>query len=88
MYKECFAPRLKKARADTGFTQRDVAKETGITASVLARYETGKLEPSLETLGILADFYEVSLDWLLGTKGEKKFIDGKKAEIEYYRNAK
>ena len=71
MYSEPFASKIKKARENTGFTQREVAKETGITQSVLARYETGKLEPSLETLGILADFYGVSVDWLLGTKGGK-----------------
>ena len=72
MYVEGFASKLKKARNNTGFTQREVAKETGITQSVLARYETGKLEPNIEILGILADFYGVSVDWLLGTKGENK----------------
>lgn len=72
MYVEGFASKLKKARNNTGFTQREVEKETGITQSVLARYETGKLEPNIEILGILADFYGVSVDWLLGTKGENK----------------
>lgn len=72
MYRESFPSKLKKARSNTGFTQREVATETGITASVLARYETGKLEPNIETLGILADFYGVSVDWLLGTKGGKE----------------
>lgn len=72
MYVEGFASKLKKARNNTGLTQREVAKETGITQSVLARYETGKLEPNIEILGILADFYGVSVDWLLGTKGENK----------------
>lgn len=71
MYVETFAQKLKKARENTGFTQRDVAKETGITQSVLARYETGKLEPNIETLGILADFYGISIDWLIGTQGGK-----------------
>ena len=70
MYVEGFASKLKKARKDTGFTQREVAKETRITQSVLARYETGKLEPSIETIGILADFYEIDLNWLFGTKGK------------------
>lgn len=72
MYVEGFASKLKKARNNTGFTQREVSNETGITQSVIARYETGKLEPNIETLGILADFYGVSVDWLLGTKGENK----------------
>lgn len=71
MYVESFPSKLKKARENTGFTQREVSKETGITQSVLARYETGKLEPNIEVMGILADFYGVSLDWLVGTKGGK-----------------
>ena len=71
MYVEAFASKLKKARTEAGFTQREVEKETGITQSVLARYETGKLEPNIETLGTLADFYFVSTDWLIGTKGGK-----------------
>lgn len=72
MYKETFADRLKKAREDTGFTQREVAKETGISQPILAYLETGKREPSLENLGILIDFYGVSADWLLGTGIRKK----------------
>lgn len=72
MYVEGFPSRLKKARADTGFTQREVAKEIKIHYSTLANYELGRTQPDIETLGILADFYEVSVDWLLGTKGEKK----------------
>lgn len=72
MYVEGFASKLKHAREKTGFTQREVAAETGITQSVLARYETGKLEPNIEILGILADFYGVSLDWLIGTNGGKE----------------
>lgn len=72
MYCESFYSKLKKARQETGFTQREVAKETNIGQSVLARYETGKLEPNIETLGILCDFYEVSADWLIGTKFQKK----------------
>lgn len=69
MYYESFPSKLKKARLETGFTQREVAKETGIKQSTLASYEIGRTQPDLETLGILADFYCVSIDWLLGTKG-------------------
>lgn len=71
MYSETFPSKLKKARLDTGFTQREIAKETKIPQSSIAKFETGKLEPDIEKLGILADFYEVSLDWLIGTKGKK-----------------
>lgn len=68
MYVESFASKLKKARENTGFTQREVSKETRISQSSIAQYETGKVEPSIETLGILADFYQVSIDWLIGTQ--------------------
>lgn len=72
MYREAFPSKIKKARENTGFTQREVAKEVNLPQSTIAKYETGKLEPSLETLGLLADFYNVSLDWLLSTNGGKK----------------
>lgn len=69
MYRELFPSKIKKARSATGFTQREVGQETKIPISTIAKYETGKLEPDLEKLGTLADFYGVSVDWLLGTKG-------------------
>lgn len=71
MYAEGFPSKIRKARKDTGFTQEEVERETKIPRSTIAKYETGKLEPDLEKLGILADFYEISLDWLIGTKGRK-----------------
>lgn len=72
MYKETFAERLKFAREQSGFTQREVAKETGISQPIIAYLETGKREPSIENLGILAEFYGVSVDWLLSIAPKKK----------------
>lgn len=71
MYIESFASKLKQARKDTGYSQKEIAEFTNINRSALAKYETGKLEPCIETLGKLADFYCVSADWLIGTKGGK-----------------
>lgn len=71
MYRESFPSKLKKARNETGFTQREVAKELDIPQPSIARFETGKRYPDIEQLGLLADFYGVSVDWLLGTKGGK-----------------
>lgn len=71
MYIESFSSKLKKARIDSGYTQQQIQDFTGINRSALAKYETGKLEPNIETLGILADFYNISTDWLIGTKGGK-----------------
>ena len=71
MYVEGFASKLKKARYDTGFTQREVAEETGIKQPTIASYELGRTQPDIENLGILADFYGVDVNWLLGTRGER-----------------
>ena len=71
MYKEVFPDRIRKARHNTGLTQREVSQETKILLSKIAKIETGFQEPDLETLGILSDFYNVSIDWLLGTRNQK-----------------
>lgn len=72
MYKEVFSERLKKARNLAGYTQIQVAEFTGISRQNIAKYETDKAEPSIETLGILAQFYNISLNWLLGVSLEKE----------------
>lgn len=72
MYKESYHAKIKKARINLGYTQNEVAKETGIKQDTISKIENGVREPSLENIGILADFYEVSVDWLLGTKGNNK----------------
>lgn len=71
MYKESFAKKLISARKKTGLSQYEVAEETGIARSTIASYETARTQPDIENLGILADFYNVSTDWLIGTKGGK-----------------
>lgn len=74
MYVENFAEKLKKARTDAGYTQIQVSEILKIARSTLANYEVGRTQPDYETLGKLADFYAVSVDWLLGTKGDKKQV--------------
>lgn len=73
MYAENFQNKIKKARIEAGYTQKQVEEATGIAQNVISRLENGTREPDLENLGILADFYAVSVDWLLGT-GIKKGV--------------
>ena len=72
MYKTHFAEKLKAARKNAGYNQQQIEDILGINRTTLSRYESGQREPDIETLGKLADFYEVSLDWLVGTKGNNK----------------
>lgn len=53
-----------KLMEEKGLTPYRVAKETGITQATLSRWKTGKINPSLETLQVLAD--HVSIDYLAG----------------------
>ena len=69
MYKEAFAQKLKKARLEAGLTQQEVEQMTGIKQDTLSKYETGKREPNIETIGTLCDLYYISSDWLIGTRG-------------------
>lgn len=58
--------RLRKARERKNLTQVQVKHRTGINNKTLSGYEKGVSEPDLETLKILANLYEVSVDWLVG----------------------
>lgn len=61
-----FAKRLKELRSKKGILQKDVAKYLGITTSAYGYYEQSKRAPDPETLEKLADFFKVSVDYLLG----------------------
>lgn len=66
MYKETFKVRIKSIREELGLSQTKVSEETGIHQSFISKYENGTLEPNIEQLGILANYYQISIDWLLG----------------------
>ena len=57
--------RLKQLRKARGLTQLAVQMKTGIEQALLSKFENGERIPPTETLVKLADFYEVSVDYLL-----------------------
>ena len=56
---------IKLVRVVKDYTQLKVQMETGISQSVLSKYECGELMPTSENLMILAKFYGTSVDFLL-----------------------
>lgn len=66
MFKENFTANIKRARESAKMTQQEVAEAVNTSRSNITKYETGALEPSLETIGMLAELYNVSTDWLFG----------------------
>lgn len=59
-------PRIENLRVDHDLTQADVAKILNCQREVYRRYEKGIRELPLSYAIILADFYGVSLDYLVG----------------------
>ena len=58
--------RIRALREDLDLRQIDVAKETGIDQKTLSNYETGKTNPDSYAIIKLADFFNVTTDYLLG----------------------
>ena len=65
-----FAARLKQIRICKGLMQKDVYESLGIPNNTYSNYENDKREPDFKTLVRIADFLDVSADYLLGR--EKK----------------
>ena len=57
---------LKKLRLQKKKTQLNVQMDTGIEQALLSKYESGKRIPPTETLITLADYYNVSMDYIMG----------------------
>lgn len=66
MIKPQYALRLAELRSAKGLTQQQLADLTGLTRGRLNNYEQGTREPDLVTLQSLADFFDVTTDYLLG----------------------
>lgn len=60
------ASKLKKKRQELNLSRKMVAENIGVSASVIADYESGYAEPSLKVLMKLATLYKCSTDYLLG----------------------
>ena len=56
---------LKYLRKSKGYTQIAVQMKTGIEQALLSKFENGERVPPTETLIRLADFYNVSIDYIL-----------------------
>lgn len=62
--------KFKQLRISKGLTQRDIAEYLNIHPASYANYENGKRIPDIQTLVRIADFYNLSIDSLLGRKQE------------------
>ena len=61
-----FPERLKELRIYRNLTQKEIADSIGMAPVAYQRYEYGTREPAYQKLFALADYFDVSLDYLVG----------------------
>lgn len=67
-----FAIRLRELREENNLTQEAIALLLNLTKANISKYELGKLQPNIETLKVLSNYFNVSIDYLLGITNIKK----------------
>jgi transcriptional regulator with XRE-family HTH domain len=63
---------LRKLRKEKGLSKIAVQMQTGIEQALISKYENGERVPPTETLMQLADFYGVSMDYIMGRTDRKE----------------
>ena len=64
--------RIKELRKANKLTQKQLAKKINVDCSAVTKWETGKANPDFEKQQFLADFFDVSVDYLLGRTDKKE----------------
>ena len=67
-----FGKKIKLYRENKKMTQNEVADILGVSSATISKYESGALEPNIESLKRLSELFEISIDELLNDE-EKKF---------------
>lgn len=74
--------KLKKMRENKGILQKEVANALNISASTIGMYEQNRREPDNNTLKKIANYFNVSTDYLLDNAPQKN----EEEELEVLRN--
>lgn len=92
-----FGEKLRKLRKSKNLTLRDLAKDLDISYSALGKYERNERQPDYKTLKEIANFFHVSIDYLLGVTDNPYTIETvpaiipdelKELDVEYIALAK
>lgn len=66
--------RIRDLRSARGLSQVELAEKLGVTKQSVSNWENDNIQPPIEMLVKIADFFSVSTDYLLG-RDDKKYID-------------
>lgn len=79
---------LKKLRQKSGISQQALAERLGISQQSINKYENHKIEPDISTLIAMADFFETTIDYLVGRttqEGKQKKMQSSEQFLEKYQ---
>ena len=65
---------LKKLREESSVSQRSLAEAVGVSQQSINKYENHNIEPDIETLMRISDFFETSVDYLIGHSDVRRKI--------------
>ena len=71
--------RLKELRKNRRISQIKLAMDLNLSQNSISRYETGEREADYDTLVAIADYFNVSVDYLLGRTDNPKVADKKES---------
>ena len=66
--------RLKELRKQRNITQLKMAMDLNMNQNTISRYENGEREAGYRELILIADYFDVSIDYLLGRSNNPNFI--------------
>ncbi len=69
---QIFSKRLRELRKEMRLRQEDIAADLNVSRQTISKYERGDREPDFYMLNRLADYYQVSIDFLFGRTPIKK----------------
>lgn len=74
--------KIKKLRENAGMTQEELANKLSLSRSTFRNYENATREPPIDFLIQIANFFDVSLDYLCERKNNRPMSENKKSLIE------
>ena len=86
MIKIKFNMRLKELRLANGLTQKELAKSIEVGRTTISEYESGKIVPKHEGLLKLANYFNVSVDYLTGVSDEPATRHSNEHELDKLLN--
>lgn len=75
---------IRNLREDADKTQTEIAEYLNIKQTTYSKYELGKINVPIEMLIKIADYYDVSLDYLVGRKRKYKKQKGTVARLQWF----